>query len=521
MSMVKNAVGRMVPTEVPGLGSFVPFKGEKALLTGSPSHIASIDRESVAFGSDKLAPDLRAAIERSGLRSGMTVSFHHHLRNGDKVMELVLREAEAMGIKDLTLAPSSLTSAHDFVAEMIRKGVVTRLYTSGLRGEVGKAVSRGELEIPVVIRSHGGRARAIEEGSIHIDVAFLAASACDCMGNMTGTFGPSAFGAMGYAMEDARYAKHVVALTDNLVDFPLTPHISVPQYLVNQVVKVDSIGDPEKLATGAVRITKSPVQLRIARLAYELIKASGSITPGFSFQAGGGGMSIAVTQFLKKYMINKGIKGGFALGGISKYMSDLLESGLFDALFDVQSFDPAMGASILRNPAHYEIDPSWYANPVNRGCMTHKLDVVVLGALDIDTGFNVNVMTGHDGVLRGASGGHCDTAAGAQLSIIVAPSFRKGVPTVRAKTQTIVTPGESVDAFVCERGICINPARPELLDAALKAGLPVRDIDELRGEIEHLTGIPEPVEFDENHPVALVEYRDGSLIDVVYRVRGL
>jgi citrate lyase alpha subunit len=33
-----------------------------------------------------------------------------------------------------------------------------------------------------------------------------------------------------------------------------------------------------------------------------------------------------------------------------------------------------------------------------------------------DTDFNVNVMTGSNGVLRGASGGHSDTAAGADLT---------------------------------------------------------------------------------------------------------
>ena len=39
--------------------------------------------------------------------------------------------------------------------------------------------------------------------------------------------------------------------------------------------------------------------------------------------------------------------------------------------------------------------------------------MVILSALEIDTKFNVNVLTGSDGVIRGASGGHCDTASSA------------------------------------------------------------------------------------------------------------
>ena len=42
--------------------------------------------------------------------------------------------------------------------------------------------------------------------------------------------------------------------------------------------------------------------------------------------------------------------------------------------------------------------------------MINRSDVAILSALEVDTDFNVNVMTGSDGVIRGASGGHCDTA---------------------------------------------------------------------------------------------------------------
>ncbi len=207
LKMVKNELGRLVPTEIPGIGMFSPYKGIWALAGKKAGH-CGFEADTVPFGKNKVTSDIRTAIINSGLKDGMTISFHHHLRNGDKVLEMVLTEIELLGIKNLTLAPSSLADSHDFIADYVRTGVVSRIYTSGIRGRIGNLVSRGEMEIPVVIRSHGGRARAVEEGSIKIDVAFIAASACDDRGNMTGSFGPSAFGSIGYGMLDARSARH-------------------------------------------------------------------------------------------------------------------------------------------------------------------------------------------------------------------------------------------------------------------------------------------------------------------------
>ena len=38
----------------------------------------------------KLVKSLREAISLSGLKDGMTISFHHHLRNGDFVLNMVM-----------------------------------------------------------------------------------------------------------------------------------------------------------------------------------------------------------------------------------------------------------------------------------------------------------------------------------------------------------------------------------------------------------------------------------------------
>ncbi|MCF4150799.1 citrate lyase subunit alpha [Dethiosulfovibrio sp. F2B] len=520
MNMIRNSLGRDVPREVSGLGIMAPFQGAWARVdSGYEEERRGAPLKGFPPVGSKVKDDMKKVIEASGLEDGMTVSFHHHLRNGDAVLPAVMAAIEEMGIKDLAIASSSLTAAHDCVADYVRKGVVTRIFTSGARGEVGKCISAGELDIPVVIRSHGGRARAIEEGSISIDVAFLGAPACDRYGNMTGAIGQSGCGSLGYAKIDAAYARHVVAVTDNLVDAPLT-HVSIPQYLVDQVLLVESLGDPSKIASGAARITRSPVDLKVAENAYELVLASGLLRPGVSFQVGAGGASLAVAAFVRDYMREKKIKGSWGCGGITGYMVSMLEEGLFDGLFDVQSFDAAVRDSLFKNPRHVEIDASWYANPFNKGCVVNDLDVVVLAALDVDTDFNVNVMTGNNGELRGASGGHCDTAAGAKLTVVVAPSFRGGIPTIKDEVQTVVTPGETVDAVVTERGICINPRRKDLLEAARRARLNVKDIHDLKTEVEKMTGIPSKPDFDRSKVVALVEYRDGTIIDSIYKLRS-
>lgn len=520
MKTVVNSLGRIVPLEVPGAGAFEPYVSPFSRIKTLPNLFSAprILRAATPC-RDKRTTSLRSAIEKSGLRDGMTISFHHHLRNGDAVIPMVLAELESMGFKNLAFAPSSIPDAHDCVAQYIRSGLIGKLYTSGVRGELGRLLSSGEARIPVVIRSHGGRARALEEGSLKIDVAFLAAPACDCLGNINGVEGPSACGSLGYAITDARSAAHVIAITDNLVEYPLSPKISIPQYLVDQVVIADNIGDPAKIATGAARITRNPVDLRIAQDSFLLMKAAGIVEPGFSFQMGVGGASLAVAAYLEEYMEESGITGGFGLGGVGGYMAAMHGKKLFKTVFDVQSFDAAVTKSMRSDPSHIEIDASWYANPFNAGAVVNNLDCAVLAALEVDVDFNVNVLTGNDGVLRGASGGHQDAAAGAALSIIVCPSFRGGVPSIKDRVTTVTTPGETVDAIVTERGICINPRRGDVLEAALKAKLPVVDIEKLKRMTEKLTGVPEPIEFDYDRLIAAVEYRDGTLIDGVYAVQ--
>lgn len=510
--MVLNKVGKEIPQAY--ADQYGVYQNETVNI--KTYHEASRTINPVIPGQSKLVNSIREAIEKTGLKDGMTISFHHHFREGDYIMNLVLAEIAKMGIKNLAIAPSSIANVHEPLIDHIKSGVVTNITSSGLRDKVGAAISAGIMENPVVIRSHGGRARAIAAGDIHIDVAFLGAPSADAYGNANGTNGKATCGSLGYAMIDAKYADQVVIITDTLVPFPNTP-ISIPQTDVDYVVQVDAIGDPSGIAKGATRFTKNPKELLIAEYAAKVIINSPYYKEGFSFQTGTGGAALAVSRFLREAMIKDDIKASFALGGITNAMVELLEEGLVDKLIDVQDFDHASAISLGKNANHYEIDANMYASPLSKGAFINQLDTAILSALEVDTDFNVNVITGSDGVIRGASGGHSDTSMACKMSLVIAPLVRGRIPTIVDAVNTIVTPGASIDVIVTEVGIAINPTRQDLMDAFGSLDIPQFTIEELKEKAYSIVGKPEPIKYGDK-TVALIEYRDGSIIDVVKSV---
>ena len=126
-------------------------------------------------------------------------------------------------------------------------------------------------------------------------------------------------------------------------------------------------------------------------------------------------------------------------------------------------------------------------------------------------------MTGSDGIVMGAIGGHPDAAAGASLTIIVGPLYRGRIPTVVEKVTTVTTPGSVVDVFVSEQGIAVNPSRPEIKERLIAAGLPVYDIEELQKRAYRIVGNPEPIRFKDK-VIGLIMYRDNTIIDVVREI---
>lgn len=332
---LKNKVNRELPDEILKTTGYKPFESVevKDLVI---ERVSAKVRQSVK--PNKLVDSLEEVVLKT-VKDGMTISFHHHFREGDYVFNKVMRIIIDHGFKDLRIAPSSLTNVmNDILVEAIEKGVVTNITSSGMRGTLGDVVSHGALKNPVIFRSHGGRARAIETGEIHIDVAFLGTPNADEMGNANGMDGKAPFGSLGYALMDAQYADTVVAITDSLVSYPNTP-ASIKQTQVDYVVKIDAVGNPDKIGAGATRFTKDPKELKIASMVNDVIVNSPYFKNGFSFQTGTGGAALAVTRFLRQSMIDHNVKATFGLGGITKPMVDLLEEGLVDKLMDVQDFD--------------------------------------------------------------------------------------------------------------------------------------------------------------------------------------
>lgn len=464
----------------------------------------------------KVCPNIEAAVRACGLEDGMTVSFHHAYRGGDFVLNMVMDVLAGMCFRELTVAASSLTSCHDPLIGHIKHGVVKKLYTSGLRGKLAEFISHGNMAEPVEIHSHGGRVQLMQSGELAPDVAFLAVPTCDNFGNASGAIGKNICGSLGYAKADAQFAKKVVLITEEIVSYPHSP-FSIAQDQVDYIVQVEEVGDSDKIGAGATRMTTNPRELLIARKTAEVIAKSGYFHDGFSLQTGSGGASLAVTRFLEDKMRRENIKASFALGGITASMVDLHEKGLIERLIDVQSFDSAAAASLARNPGHLEISANEYANFGSKGASVERLDVVVLSALEIDTEFNVNVITGSDGVIRGASGGHSDTAACARLAIIVAPLVRGRIPTVVRDVLTTVTPGEHIDILVTDHGIAVNPKRPKLAARLQEAGIETVSIEVLYERAMMLTGEPNAIRFTDRS-VAMIRYRDGSVIDTVYQI---
>lgn len=462
----------------------------------------------------KVVGSLREAISAAGLRDGMTVSFHHHLRSGDYVINMVMNEIAAMGIKNLTVNASSLFDVHAPLAEHIKSGVITKIITDYMSAGLGKYISAGIMEQPVEFMTHGGRPTAIMQGKTPIDAAFVAAPAADGDGNCTGKIGRSACGSLGYAFADAEYAKKTIVITDGLCEKLEEP--SIDGKFVDFVVCADEIGDPRGIVSGTTTITRDPVGLIMARDAADVIRYSGLLKEGFSFQTGAGGASLAAAKFLMDIMLQEKIHGSFGLGGITGYMVDMLRAGCFEELRDVQCFDLKAVESIRTDPRHHEISAFEYTSPANERAWVNSLDAVILGATEIDTEFNVNVHTDSAGIIMGGSGGHSDTAAGAKLAMVIAPLFRARQPIITDRVNCVSTPGKDIDVLVTQYGIAVNPKNGELRDRLIRAHMPVVSIEELKAKAESLCGVPKALEHGEK-VVAKVIGRDGEVQDLIYR----
>lgn len=436
---MKNAVGREIPEKI---GRYVvkPYTGAYTESpSGEPVHTLRTAGKHVS-GDCKMLPSIEEAVKAAGLKDGMTISFHHSFREGDEIVGQVLTAIRALGIRHLRFAPSAVVNIKNpSIVDFVKDGTIDRIEASGIRGELGDAVLEGLMEEPVILRTHGSRPRAIEAGELMIDVAFIGASAADEYGNATGQIGPNACGSLGYSFVDASNAAKVIVITDCLVDYPCNP-ASISQQYVDYVVKVERIGDPDKIGKGAARMTKNPRDLMIAERAADVMAASRLFKDNFSFQTGAGAISIACTNYLAERMEARGVKASFALGGITAAIVDMYKKGLVRVLECSQCFDAVAARAIVEEPGIVEIDNAVYSNPFSKGSMLDKLNFGVLAALEVDTDFNVNILTGSSGEMMGGLGGGPDVAAGSDISIVCLPVVRGRTPSVTKRVFTCCTP---------------------------------------------------------------------------------
>ncbi|KAL0232413.1 hypothetical protein PCE1_002754 [Barthelona sp. PCE] len=517
---VTNAAGRTVPAWIEGYGVIKPFAGAFETLP-NPEEQAIPTVKFSKPGESKLVADLSTALKECGLKDGMTISLHHHLRNGCNVAPMIYTCLAESGCKDLEIAASSVHPVQaPTLIPLIENGQVVKIHT-GLNGPTGKFVSEGNMKYPVVVRSHGSRVRAVVTGDIKIDIAVIAASAADLTGNANGLSGKNNCGPLAYAEIDSRYAKKVIVVTDTLVPYPCTP-MAIKGTQVDHIVVLpegEFIGNPKKISSTTTKLSRTEPGWTIAKMAADFMFESGYVKNGFSFQAGAGGASLGSVYFLGEIMRREGITASWANGGTTKYIVDMMKEGLVDKITTCQAFDiPAIESMITDMSRHVESSIDQYANPFNKHCVVHDLDVVVLGATEVDLDFNVNVNTHSDGYLLHNTGGHQDTAAGGKLAIIVAPVARGSNPIIIPRVTSITTPGECVDAIVTEVGIAINPKRTDLLEILKDSELPIYTMEELY-EIgcKKAGRVPSAPSVKENI-IGIIQWRDGTVIDVVYEV---
>ncbi|HKK59762.1 MAG TPA: citrate lyase subunit alpha [Salinivirga sp.] len=512
---VKNAAGRLIPTHINDK-EVVPFQGVGKYRPQGRKYAPPI--KTVADypeDGDKRVASLKDALVKAGLKDGMTISTHHHFRNGDILANQIFDIAAEMGVKDLVWYPSASFPCHEHLIQYLENGVIHHIEGS-MNGPLGRFASQGKMRGQGVLRSHGGRYQAVQDGDVHIDIAIIAAPCADPFGNANGLYGDAACGLLGFALADSEYADQVVVVTDNMVPFPCIPW-QIQGNNVDITVEVDKIGIPEKIVSGTTKVTKSPDRLLIAEMTAQFCDEAGLIKEGFSFQAGAGGTSLSIGIYFGEIMRKKGIKARFARGGSNQYLVKMFEEGLVEHILDGQTFDLEGVRSMRDNPTHVNTSPFTSYNYHGKGNFASLIDIVILGATEVDTNFNANVVTHSDGYLLHGIGGWQNCLFGKTV-ILPIPLFRDRIPVIVDEVTTLCGPGDLIDVIVTERGIAVNPKRKDLLEKLKDSELPIKTIEELKAEAEEICGKPQKPEFDDE-VIAAIKWVDGTVIDVVRKIK--
>jgi citrate lyase subunit alpha/citrate CoA-transferase len=280
---------------------------------------------------------------------------------------------------------------------------------------------------------------------------------------------------------------------------------------------VDRVGDPARIVSGTTEITRSPDRLLVAEWTARFVRDAGIMKEGFSFQAGAGGTTLAFAIYLQEMMKQAGVRARFIRGGSTRYLVKMLDEGLVDYILDGQTFDLDGVVSMRENPRHQATSPFTSYNYHGKGFFGTFVDVVVLGATEVDVNFNANVVTHSDGRLLHGIGGW-QNCLFAKCTVLAVPAMRDRIPVIVDEVTTLTGPGELVDVIVTERGIAINPRRGDLLGAVKGKGLPVRDIRDIQREVEQICGGKPRPPRRSGQVVAAVKWVDGTVLDSVWKV---
>jgi len=510
----KNAAGRIVPTLING-EKHTAYQGIGKYIPDGRKHAPQINSiANFPHDGNKQVSNLKEALIKSGLKDGMTISTHHHFRNGDLIANQIFDIAYELGIKNLRWFPSAAFPCHQPLLKYLEDGTISHIEGS-MNGILGKFASEGKMKGTAILRSHGGRYQSVQDGEVQIDIAVIGAASADCFGNANAVHGNSKSGLLGFALADSQYADKVIVVTDNLVPFPCIPWQIQGNY-VDYTVVMDKVGIPEQIVSGTTEITKSPDRLFLAELTAKFCDVTGIIREGFSFQSGAGGTSLAVSEYFAKIMKEKGIKARFARGGSNEYLVKMLQEGQIEYLLDGQTFDLEGVRSMRDNPNHVWTSPFTSYNYHGKGNFAQLVDVVILGATEVDVNFNANVVTHSDGYMLHGIGGW-QNCLFSKTVILPLPLFRDRIPVVRDKVTTLCGPGELIDVIVTERGIAINPLRTDLIEKVKNSGLPIKTIHQLKEEAEKICGKPQLPKLGEK-VIAAIKWVDGTILDCVRQV---
>ena len=465
---------------------------------------------------------------------GDTISYPHYYRMGDRGLKMVVDKLRQTGKKEIIIYGNAFFFHTDpWLIEAVKDGVIGGIY-GNLYRKLGEHVVKGKLLPWVSIGfSHGDRVRKLQTGEVHVKVAFGPVPIADVYGNANGLMGrpEELCGPVGLFQADAEYADYTCLLAGTISDIVIMPTpISMEQ--VDFVVPMESPGLNSGIGSGTLDIAKAkanPFNAQVADNVTRVMKAAGVVKDNFAFQVGSGA-GLIVLENIRTMLKEMNIKANFTIGGITSLHVDMLEEGTVRHLMHGQLFEPSprVFESMLNNPNHHEITTAYYASVANKEAAVNMLDLAVLSALEVDLDFNVNTVCAGGRIIGGIGGGQ-DVAAGADLTIIFLPLATgkdgKGFPKVVDRVFTRTTPGEVIDVVVTEQYASVNPASgssyaESILDRAKNFDLNLISIEELyQKSLDKARefGLIPPVPETTDEIVHAIEWRDGTLLDVIRR----